>query len=400
MGRPFLRVSLGGVRDESELRGHRRTYVGAMPGVLINGLRKIKSRNAVILLDEVDKLGQAGINGDMSAALLEILDPEQNVGFMDRYLGVPFDLSGSFFIATANDIENLSAPLRDRLEIIECDGYTNTEKVEIAQRHLVEKQKKRSGLLNNLVFSNEVLQFIIDGYTAEAGVRELERKIGSICRYVALENAQTSNQGDFTLTTPLIAQILGEPRVLNSDSLSLSPGVALGLVWTQVGGSVLRIETSLSQGKGNLLLTGKLGEVIKESAQLALSWVKANAKEYGINSGLINDSDIHIHFPAGAVPKDGPSAGITISTALVSLFSEISVKSNLAMTGELSLKGSVLPIGGLKSKLLAAHKRGILTVLVPKDNLKDFKDLPPNVLDELSVIGVSNMHEVGLLAFN
>jgi ATP-dependent Lon protease len=374
--RPFVRVSLGGVHDEAEMRGHRRTYVGAMPGNIVQGLRKAGARNCVMMLDEIDKI-TASAHGDPSAALLEILDPEQNATFRDNYLGVPFDLSRVVFITTANVIDQISPPVRDRMEIIDLPGYTPEEKQQIAQRYLVQRQSEANGLQSDqCVLLPEALQSIIANYTREAGVRQLEREIGRVMRHAALKVAQ-DNQQQVQVGVNNLVDILGPEKYEHELALrSGLPGVATGLAWTPVGGDILFIEATRVNGSGRLLLTGQLGDVMKESAQAALTLVKARANNLNIPASMFDGIDVHLHVPAGAIPKDGPSAGAAMFTALVSLFTNQPVRHDVAMTGEISLRGLVLPVGGIKEKILAAQRAGIQTVLLPIRNKKDLHDVP------------------------
>jgi ATP-dependent Lon protease len=383
LGRKFVRMSLGGVRDEAEVRGHRRTYIGSLPGRLIQELRRAGTRNPVMMLDEIDKLG-ADFRGDPASALLEVLDPRQNHAFVDHFLDVPFDLSQIIFIATANDMAAVPAPLRDRMEVIELAGYTEREKLEIASRYLVPRQLAENGLTPELChFEPTALARIISDYTHEAGVRELERQIGAVCRGVAAMVAKGA-AGEVIVTPQMVETRLGPPRYVRETRLTINkPGVVTGLAWTPVGGELLHIEALRYPGKGSILLTGQIGDVMKESAQAALSLVKSRCAELGIDSGAFRDNDIHIHVPAGAVPKDGPSAGVSMFTALASLFTDRPVRSDVAMTGEITLRGLVLPIGGLKEKTLAAQRAGIKTVIIPKLNEKDLPDVPAEVREEL-----------------
>lgn len=395
-GRPFIRVSLGGVRDESEIRGHRRTYVGALPGRLINALRKVKVKNPVILLDEVDKLGQ-GWMGSPEAALLEVLDPEQNKTFTDHYLELPFDLSEVMFIATANTLEPLSAPLRDRMEIIQLSGYTPAEKRQIALRHLVPKHLAEHALDENaLHIDDEALDVIIRDYTREAGVRQLGREITKLCRTMALEVVRSAGKHEPKAHVDLdvIRKSLGKPRVFNEVAERSSvPGVATGLAYTPVGGDILFIETSRMKGKGGLQITGQLGEVMQESAKAALSYVRSHAEVLGIDPSSFEGYDVHIHVPAGGVPKDGPSAGVTMFTALASLLSGRRVRPDTAMTGECSLRGRVLPVGGIKEKVMAAHRAGIERVILPAHNKRDVDDIPEDTRAAVELIFVHDMLE-------
>ena len=376
MGRKFVRLSLGGVHDEAEIRGHRRTYIGALPGNVIQSIRKAGTRNPVMMLDEMDKLG-ASFHGDPSAALLEVLDPEQNATFRDNYLAVPFDLSRVMFIGTANVLDQIPGPLRDRMEVIELPGYTEDEKVEIAKRYLVKRRLEATGLTpEQCAIEEDAIRAIIRDYTREAGVRNLERDIGAICHRVAMRIAE----GDTTsmrIGADQLHAILGPRRFESEVAMRTSvPGVATGLAWTPTGGDILFVEAAKVPGNGRLILTGQLGEVMKESAQAALSLVKARASTLGVDPAAFEKSDIHVHVPAGAIPKDGPSAGVAMFTALASLLTGRTVRSDTAMTGEISLRGLVLPIGGVKNKVLAAVRAGITTVLLPERNKKDFEDVP------------------------
>lgn len=398
VGRPLVRVALGGVRDEAEIRGHRRTYVGALPGRIINALRKAKVRNPVILLDEIDKLS-AGYGGNPEAALLEVLDPEQNSKFTDHYLEHSFDLSEVMFIATANTLDTLSAPLRDRLEIVEVSGYTELEKLGIARRHLVPKRARESGVPEGVAaLDDETLRLIISEYTREAGVRQLDREITRVMRRAALSLAKQDAEDapvNISIHRDNIRDYLGKARFHNEVAERTAiPGVATGLAWTPVGGDILFIETTRMPGKGVLQITGKLGDVMKESAKAALSYTRSRSAELGIDVSSLEQSDLHIHVPAGAVPKDGPSAGVTIFTALVSLLSNRAVRPDTAMTGECSLRGRVLPVGGIKAKVLAAHRAGIRRVILPEQNRRDMDDVPQEVLNELEVLFATDMSEV------
>jgi ATP-dependent Lon protease len=375
-GRKFVRVSLGGVHDEAEVRGHRRTYIGALPGNIVQGIRKAGARDCVMMLDEIDKLGR-GIQGDPSAALLEVLDPEQNSTFRDAYLGVPFDLSAVMFIATANVMDSVPGPLRDRMEVIELPGYTEEEKLQIARRYLVKRQLEANGLSAERVsITDEALAAIIRDYTREAGVRNLERAIGGAFRRAAMRVAE-GETGPIRIDAGDLADALGPRRFENEVAMRTSvPGVATGLAWTPVGGDILFIEATRTPGNGRLILTGQLGEVMKESAQAALSLVKSRARGFGIDEELFAKSDIHVHVPAGAIPKDGPSAGVAMTVALVSLLTNRPTRSDTAMTGEISLRGLVLPVGGIKEKVTAAVRAGITTLLLPARNKRDFEDIP------------------------
>ena len=395
MNRNFVRLSLGGVRDEAEIRGHRRTYIGAMPGKIIQSLKKVKSANPVFCLDEIDKLS-SDFRGDPASALLEVLDPEQNFAFSDHYLDLDYDLSEIFFITTANTLHSIPAPLRDRMEIIQIAGYTELDKMNIATKFLVEKQCKANGLkVENVHFTEEMLLYIIRHYTKEAGVRNLEREIASVCRKVAKEVVRNGPATRIELTEDLAQEYLGIPkyrygRAEEKDEI----GLAIGLAWTEVGGDILGIETIIMPGKGKITITGKLGEVMQESAQAALSYVRSRAERLGLEKEFYKNYDIHVHVPEGATPKDGPSAGITMATSIVSALTKIPVRSDIAMTGEITLRGRVLPIGGLKEKILAAHRALIKTVLIPKDNAKDLKEVPQTVLDEVQVEIVDHTDDV------
>jgi ATP-dependent Lon protease len=393
MQRPFIRVSLGGVHDEAEIRGHRRTYIGALPGNIIQAIKKVGSRNCVMMLDEIDKMGR-GIQGDPSAAMLEVLDPEQNATFRDNYLGVPFDLSRVVFVATANMLDTIPGPLLDRMEIISLVGYTEDEKLEIAQRYLVRRQLEANGLKpEQAEIDPDALRFIIKGYTREAGVRNLEREIGKAFRHVAVQIAEDT-AGRVLLTTKDLAAVLGQPRFESEIAMRTSvPGVATGLAWTPVGGDILFIEATRTPGKGVLILTGQLGEVMRESAQAALTLVKSRASQLGIDPSLFEKSDIHIHVPAGATPKDGPSAGVAMFTALTSLLTDRTVKNNTAMTGEISLRGLVLPVGGIKEKVVAAAAAGLTRVLLPARNRRDFDDIPLGARNKLEFVWLERVDD-------
>jgi ATP-dependent Lon protease len=394
LGRKFVRLSLGGVRDEAEIRGHRRTYVGALPGRIIQSMKKAGTVNPVMLLDEVDKLG-ADFRGDPSAALLEVLDPEQNFSFSDHYLDVAYDLSKVMFIATANQLDPIPAPLRDRMEILEIPGYTFEEKAQIARKHLVPKQLKEHGLSDNMiVLPDETLTKIVTSYTREAGVRSLERRIADVCRAIAVDVA-TNVETKKEIVPDQLEVILG-PETFQSEVAERTevPGVATGLAWTPVGGDLLFIEAAKISGKGSLVLTGQLGDVMKESAQAALSYVRGKATVLGIPENFLEKQDIHVHFPAGAIPKDGPSAGVTIFTALVSLLTGNRVRGDVAMTGEATLRGLVLPVGGIKEKMLAAHRAGIKRVILPERNKKDLIDVPEQARKEMEFIFAKHMDDV------
>ena len=391
-GRKFARVSLGGVHDEAEIRGHRRTYIGALPGNIIQNLRKVGTRNCVLMLDEVDKLGAGGFHGDPSSALLEVLDPEQNSTFRDNYLGVPFDLSGVMFICTANVLDTIPGPLRDRMEVIQLPGYTAEEKLEIARRYLVPRQLAATGLTaEQSEIDGAALRSIIDDYTREAGVRNLEREIGSVFRSVAVKIAE-GGVTSMKIGTGDLPAILG-PRKFEAEVAMQKPvpGVATGLAWTPVGGDILFVEAARMPGGGKLILTGQLGEVMKESAQAALSLVKARAQKLGIAPDILEKSDIHVHVPAGATPKDGPSAGVAIFTALASLLTGRPVRSDVAMTGEISLRGLVLPIGGVKEKVLAALRAGVKTVMLPERNRRDFEEIPADARKQLNIVWIGDV---------
>ncbi|MFC5354943.1 endopeptidase La [Azospirillum himalayense] len=392
-GRAFARVSLGGVHDESEIRGHRRTYVGALPGTIVQAIRKAGTRDCVLMLDEMDKLGQ-GFHGDPSAALLEVLDPEQNATFRDHYLGVPFDLSKVMFIATANMLDTIPGPLRDRMEVIELSGYTEDEKLEIAKRYLLARQLAANGLTaEQLEIPDDTLRAIIRDHTREAGNRQLERLIGAVGRYAAVRIAEGEVERMRVEPADLTA-ILGPPRFENDVAMRTSvPGVATGLAWTPVGGDILFIEASRFSGSGRLILTGQLGEVMKESAQAALSLVKSRVKDLGLDPEGLDRFDIHIHVPAGAIPKDGPSAGVAIFTALVSLLSGRCIRSDTAMTGEISLRGLVLPVGGIREKVVAAQRAGLKTVMLPARNRKDFDDIPAAARERLSFVWLERVDD-------
>jgi ATP-dependent Lon protease len=393
MDRKFVRVSLGGVHDEAEIRGHRRTYIGALPGNIIQAIRKAGSRNCVMMLDEIDKLG-AGVHGDPGAALLEVLDPEQNNTFRDNYLGVPFDLSRVVFITTANMLDTVPGPLRDRMEIISLSGYTADEKLEIAHRYLVRRQLEANGLKPGQVeIGDDVLRDIIQGYTREAGVRGLERQIGQVLRHAAVRIAE-GQSGPIRIVREDLLAILGAPRFENEVAMRVSvPGVATGLAWTPVGGDILFIEATRIPGSGRLILTGQLGDVMKESAQAALSIVKNRAVALGIDPSRFEKSDIHVHVPAGAIPKDGPSAGVAMFMALVSLMTERTIRSDTAMTGEISLRGLVLPVGGIKEKVVAAHSAGIKRVMLPARNRRDYDDIPEIARREMEFVWLERVEE-------
>ena len=392
LGRRFERISVGGVRDESEIRGHRRTYIGAMPGTVVRALRDAESNNPVFMIDEIDKMG-ADYRGDPASAMLEVLDPEQNSSFRDHYLDVPFDLSRVMFICTANDMDRVPSPLRDRMEVIALAGYTAEEKLQIAKRYLVPRQIERNGLKRSQVaFSDAGLKTIVADYTREAGVRWLEREIGSVCRKVAVRVAMGTHNGKVSVTGPRVRELLGRPRFqADVRRRTAEPGVATGLAWTPAGGDVLFVEATAMPGKGKLTITGQLGDVMKESAQAALSYVRGHAQT---PEDWFATHDLHVHVPAGAIPKDGPSAGVTMATALMSLVSGRPVRGDLAMTGELTLTGQVLPIGGLKEKALAAQRAGIRRVLAPRRNEADLEDIPEPLRAKMEFVWVGEVGEV------
>ncbi len=395
MNRKFVRLSLGGVRDEAEIRGHRRTYIGAFPGQIIQMMKKAGTMNPVFLLDEVDKMSM-DFRGDPSAALLEVLDPEQNNTFADHYLDVEYDLSNVMFICTANVLHTIPQALRDRMEVLQLAGYTEQEKIQIGKKFLAPKAVEGAGLTDkNIIFTEEAFQTIVQRYTREAGVRNLEREIASICRKIARKVVVEGADFSETIDSAKVTEYLGVPRSRPSMAEEKNEvGVATGLAWTEVGGEILVTEATLMSGRGKLTLTGKLGDVMQESAQTAMSWVRSKAHELGIAPDFNRRTDVHIHIPEGAIPKDGPSAGITLATAMVSALTKVPVRREVAMTGEITLRGKVLPIGGLKEKLLAAHRAGVTTILVPKDNEKDLADIPKNVLDAMEVHLVETMDEV------
>jgi ATP-dependent Lon protease len=400
LGRKFVRVSLGGMRDEAEIRGHRRTYIGALPGQIVQGLRRAESKNPVFILDEIDKLG-SDFRGDPSSALLEVLDPEQNNTFRDHYLDVPFDLSEVLFITTANILDPVPAALRDRMEVLEIAGYTEEEKLKIATDHLVDKQVKNHGLTPEYMqFTPDALRQVIRGYTREAGVRNLEREIGALCRKAARRRAEGDER--LVLVTPeIVTEMLGAPRFLDEEmeERTKDPGVAIGLAWTPVGGEVLFIEASRMAGAGSLTLTGQLGDVMKESARAALSWLRTHAREYGIDPDFFKNAEMHVHVPSGAIPKDGPSAGVSLAAAMASVLTGRPVRGDVAMTGEITLSGRVLPVGGIKEKVLAARRAGVLEVILPKQNAKNVnEDLTPELRENLTVHLVSSIDEVLALA--
>ncbi|MGE0043355.1 MAG: endopeptidase La [Vicinamibacterales bacterium] len=400
LGRKFVRVSLGGMRDEAEIRGHRRTYIGALPGQVIQGLRRAESKNPVFILDEIDKLG-SDFRGDPASALLEVLDPEQNGTFRDHYLDVPFDLSEVLFITTANYLDPIPPALRDRMEVLELAGYTEEEKLKIAREHLVGKQVQNHGLTTRqVVFTDPGLRAVIRGYTREAGVRNLEREIGALCRKVARRRAEGDTH-KVRINPDVVHQFLGAPRFMDEEiaERTRQPGVATGLAWTPVGGEVLFIEASRMSGSGSLTLTGQLGDVMKESGRAALSWVRAHATEWGIDPDFFKGSELHVHVPSGAIPKDGPSAGVTMVTAIVSELTRRAVRGDLAMTGEITLSGKVLPVGGIKEKVLAARRAGLREVILPRQNEKNVnEDLTDELRRGMTIHLVSTIDEVLLLA--
>ncbi len=400
MNREYFRVALGGVKDEAEIRGHRRTYVGAMPGKVIQALRQVKTNNPVIVLDEIDKLG-SDFRGDPSAAMLEVLDPEQNATFRDNYLNVDFNLSNVLFIATANVLDNIPPALRDRMEIIQIPGYTENDKLFISRKHLIKRQIESNGITEkNISFTDDGIKYLIGGYTREAGLRNLEREIGSICRKVAKMVVMGENEF-VEVNEHSVPELLGPPRFMREDKLADSQvGVVQGLAWTQAGGEVLHVEALKMKGKGALSLTGQLGDVMKESAHAAMSYSKAHMDELGIQEDFFEKFDIHVHLPAGAIPKDGPSAGITLATALVSLMTDTPVRHDIAMTGEVTLQGRVLPVGGIREKCLAALNQGISTVILPLANQKDLQDIPKVFKDKMNYIVVENLDEVFAVAFD
>jgi ATP-dependent Lon protease len=400
LGRKFVRVSLGGMRDEAEIRGHRRTYIGALPGQIIQGLRRAESKNPVFILDEIDKLG-SDFRGDPASALLEVLDPEQNNTFRDHYLDVPFDLSEVLFLTTANVLDPVPAALRDRMEVLELAGYTEEEKLKIALEHLIAKQVSNHGLsAENVEFTERAIRAVIRGYTREAGVRNLEREIGALCRKVARRRAE-GDETRIVITDDVVVEMLGAPTFLDEEieNRTKDPGVAVGLAWTPAGGEVLFVEASRMQGGGTLTLTGHLGDVMKESARTALSWFRAHANRYGVDPEFYKDAEVHLHVPSGAIPKDGPSAGVTMVTALASELSGRPVRGDVAMTGEITLSGRVLPVGGIKEKVLAARRHGITEVILPRQNEKNIKeDLTEELRAELTIHYVAHIEEVTSIA--
>jgi ATP-dependent Lon protease len=399
LGRQFVRLSLGGVKDEAEIRGHRRTYVGAMPGRVVQGIHQAGSANPVFMLDEVDKIGQ-DFRGDPSAALLEVLDPEQNGTFRDHYLGVPWDLSDVMFIANANLLDPIHPAFRDRMETIRLSGYTEEEKLVIATRHIVPKQVEENGLKPaKIEFSDNALKALISGYTREAGLRNLERNVAAVCRKVARQVAE-GRKGKTRVIASSLESFLGPAPATREDALATDQvGVATGLAWTEAGGDVLFIEATTMRGHGALILTGQLGDVMKESAQAAMSFARAHAADLGLPASYFEDRDLHIHVPEGAIPKDGPSAGITIAAAMVSAFLERPLRRDLAMTGEITLRGNVLPVGGIKEKVLAARRSGITTILLPEANRKNLGEIPKTLLKDVHLEFVGDIREVFRIVF-
>jgi ATP-dependent Lon protease len=399
LGRKYSRISLGGVHDESEIRGHRRTYVGAMPGRIVQALHQVKSMNPVIMLDEVDKIGR-DMRGDPSAALLEVLDPEQNHTFRDHYLNVPLDLSQVLFLANANELDPIHPAFKDRMEIIHLSSYTLEEKLGIAEQHLIPKQLEKHGITRKQVaISRKALKSIIQGYTREAGLRQLEREIGAICRKVARKVAENTLKKKLVLDDASLHELLGPVKLLQDERLKAPRvGVVTGLAWTSVGGDVLFVEALRMPGKGALILTGQLGDVMKESAQAALSYIRSRGEAFQIDPEVFQKQDIHIHFPEGAIPKDGPSAGLAIATVLLSVLKEVPVKNTVAMTGEIDLRGEALAIGGLKEKSLAALRLGIRDILIPHANQKDLEEIDPELRKQLHFHPVKHVEEVFELA--
>lgn len=395
LDRKFVRMSLGGVKDEAEIRGHRKTYVGAMPGRIMYAMKDAGTCNPVVLLDEIDKLS-SDLRGDPASALLEVLDPEQNSTFRDRYLEIPYDLSKVLFITTANSLDTIPSPLLDRMEVIELSGYTRNEKAEIAKRYLVPKEIEKNGLDSKKIeFTESGVYRLIDGFTREAGVRNLEREIGGVCRKAATSFAEGKRKRKYVIDADEVGALLGADRFSYTDELRNDEvGCATGLAWTQVGGTTLPVEVALYKGKGNLVLTGKLGDVMQESAKIALTYVKMHSTELGIDEKEFENNDVHIHVPEGATPKDGPSAGVTLTTAIASAFTGRKVRGDIAMTGEVTLRGKVLPIGGLKEKSLAAYRLGVRNVIIPDKNEKDLEEIPSNIRKEMKFVPVSDLREV------
>lgn len=400
LNRKFVRMSLGGVKDEAEIRGHRKTYIGAMPGRIIFGLKEAKCNNPVFLLDEIDKIS-SDLRGDPASALLEVLDPEQNSTFRDRYLEIPYDLSKVMFVTTANSLDTIPQPLLDRMEVLSLSGYTYQEKEEIAKRYLIPRQVKTNGLTDKLIsFTDEGIRLIIEGYTKEAGVRTLERTIATVCRKVATEYSLNKKAKKKKIDEKAVEKYLGSVKYSQDEKEeSCEVGVATGLAWTQVGGTTLSVEVNVMEGKGDLILTGKLGEVMQESAKTAYSYVKSNFAKFGIDESVFKTKDVHVHVPEGATPKDGPSAGITLATAIVSALSGKKVRNDVSMTGEITLRGRVLPIGGLKEKALASYKIGVKNIVIPKANEKDIEEIPECVRNELNFIPVRSFEQVYENAF-
>jgi ATP-dependent Lon protease len=398
-GRKFVRLSLGGIRDEAEIRGHRRTYIGALPGQIIQHMKRAGTKNPVFLLDEVDKMA-SDFRGDPASALLEVLDPEQNTSFQDHYLDVDYDLSQVLFVATANVMHTIPAALQDRMEVLRLQGYTEQEKLEIARQYLVKKQREQTGLSEkNIVFSDDAILEIIRYYTREAGVRNLEREIGNVCRKVARKVVKSGAKHKEELTAKNINEFLGVARYRDSEVHEKSEvGLVTGLAWTEVGGSILTTEVQVLDGKGKLTITGQLGDVMQESAQAALSYIRGKAQALGLSREFYRNVDLHLHVPEGAIPKDGPSAGITMATALASALAKIPVRRDIAMTGEITLRGKVLAIGGLKEKLLAALRAGIFEIILPRANEKDIAELPDNIKKAMKLHFVDQMDEVLTLA--
>jgi len=399
MGRKFFRISLGGIRDEAEIRGHRRTYIGALPGRILQGLKQCDTNNPIFMMDEIDKLG-SDFRGDPSSALLEALDPEQNSAFSDHYLNLPFDLSKVMFVLTANMTDTIPSALLDRMEIIMLSGYTEEEKAVIAEQYLLPRQLKENGIKDSdLQISPAALQQIIAEYTSESGVRNLEREIGTICRKVARKLAE-EQQGPFTISKNTLNKYLGIPKYITEmDQEESQAGLCTGLAWTQVGGEVLYVEASLIGGKGEMILTGQLGDIMQESARAAMSYARSKLAEFGVEENVFENQDVHIHVPSGATPKDGPSAGIAMATALISILSNKPVNKYVAMTGEITLRGRVLPIGGLKEKALGALRAGIKTIVIPEKNRRDLEEIPLYVKKKINFIPVKNMSEVLDIAF-
>jgi ATP-dependent Lon protease len=394
MGREFVRVSLGGVKDEAEIRGHRRTYVGALPGRVVQGLKQAGTNNPIFVLDEIDKLG-SDFRGDPSAALLEVLDPEQNFSFRDHYLNVPFDLSNVMFIATCNNLDTIPSALRDRMEVIQLSGYTEEEKFFISRKYLIPKQVGENGLTKeNIDVTDDAIQTVVSQYTREAGLRNLERHVATLCRKTARQVAEGKTQKT-VVDRELAYKFLGPAPFLREDEQERDEvGIATGLAWTSVGGEILYVETTTMKGKGGILLTGQLGDVMKESGHAAMGLIRSRAKDFGIDEDMFEKMDIHVHFPQGAIPKDGPSAGITMATAMISRLTGIPIRKDVAMTGEITLTGRVLPIGGLKEKALAAMRHGVKTIIIPEKNKKDLADIPEEFRSKLKFITVKTIDDV------